>query len=168
MNQDTPLSKSAQTVQAALRSKGFAYNVQELTATTRTTQDATSALRCEVAQIVKSLLFRTATQEPILVLMSGSNRVDEKKLAKLLGMDVLKADADFTRKVTGFAIGGIPPLKDIQPHADSYRISHVFIDEDLLQFSTCWAAAGTPNAIFNLNTVDLVQLSGGKIVDIKS
>jgi prolyl-tRNA editing enzyme YbaK/EbsC (Cys-tRNA(Pro) deacylase) len=99
MNQDTPLSKSAQVVQGALRSKGFSYNVQELTATTRTAQDAASALRCEVAQIVKSLLFRTATQEPILVLMSGSNRVDEKKLTKLVGMDVLKADADFTRKL---------------------------------------------------------------------
>lgn len=154
------LSKSAQAVQLALNAKGFSYQVQELESTTRTAHDAANALGCEITQIVKSLLFRTHAEEPILTLVSGSNRVDEQKLAALVNSKVVKADADFTRKVTGFAIGGIPPL-------GLKHLKHIFIDADLMQFTTCWAAAGTPHAVFKLNTDDLMQLSGGKIVDIK-
>jgi len=165
--QDSQLSKSAQAVQTALNALGVSYVVQELPSSTRTAQDAANSIGCELSQIVKSLLFCSQTKHPILVLTSGSNRVDTQKIANLVGESVAKADADFTRRVTGFAIGGIPPLRD-HPYGGNPSISHVFIDEDLLKFTSCWAAAGTPNAVFCLTTNDLITLSGGKVVDIKS
>lgn len=104
------LSKSAQNVQDALSKKGLSFKVVELAASTRTANDAAATIGCEVAQIIKSLIFRTRdTHRPILVLASGVNRVNEKTIEMQLGEKITKADADFTREVTGFAIGGIPP-----------------------------------------------------------
>lgn len=162
MHNNKILAKSAQSVQDILVKKGLTCQVVELSASTRTAQDAANAIGCEAGQIVKSLIFKTKeTHRPVLILASGPNRVNEKVIEALLGEKILKADADFTREVTGFAIGGIPPIGHKEP------IGLIFIDEDLLRFEEIWAAAGTPNAVFNLKGKDLIEMSGGKIVSIK-
>lgn len=156
------LSKSAELVQRALCEKGLEFGVVELNASTRTANDAAMTIGCQVGQIIKSLLFRTKeTQRPVLVLASGKNRVNEEAIQKYIGEKIAKADADFTREITGFAIGGIPPLGHKNP------ISLIYIDEDLLQYEILWAAAGTPYAVFSLPAKQLQTAIGGKIVSIK-
>lgn len=156
------LTKSAQSVQDALDAKGIKCAVMELSESTRTANDAAAALKCTVGQIVKSLIFKTSsTGEPLLVLASGSNRVDEKILASFLGEKIEKADAAFVKDRTGFAIGGVPPVGHAQ------KMKEIFVDEDLLNFENVWAAAGTPNAVFEIQSKDLVDLTHGKIVSIK-
>ena len=156
------LSKSAQCVQDALSQNGLAFEVVELSSSTRTANDAATTIGCEVAQIVKSLLFRSAnTNLPVLILASGINRVNENTIERLISEKIVKADADFTREITGFAIGGVPPVGHKQ------NINLIFIDEDLLKFAKLWAAAGTPNAVFSLQSSDLEKLTGGRIVTIK-
>ncbi len=153
------LSKSAQSVQEALQKKGIDAQVLELPASTRTAEEAAKAIGCQTAQIVKSLIFRTKnSHRPILVLAGGINRVNEKTVAKAVGEEIVKADADFTREATGFAIGGIPPLGHKQQ-------IETFIDEDLFKFKEVWAAAGTPHAVFNLDSAILAGL--GKVISIK-
>jgi prolyl-tRNA editing enzyme YbaK/EbsC (Cys-tRNA(Pro) deacylase) len=93
------------------------------------------------------------------VIASGPNRVDEAKVAAALGEPIGKADAEFVRAATGFAIGGVPPLGHVQP-------SRTLIDSDLLQLPTIWAAAGTPNAVFQLSPDELVAVTGGEVADI--
>ncbi len=155
------LSKSAQSVQDVLNKKGITAKVVELPASTRTAEDAAKTIGCTVAQIVKSLIFRTKhTNRPILVLASGPNRVNEKLITQAVGEEITKADADFTRDVTGFAIGGIPPVGHKQQ-------IETFIDEDLLKLGELWAAAGTPNAVFSLDASNLENLTGGKVIPIK-
>lgn len=156
------LSKSAEVVQRALLEKGLEFKVIELATSTRTANEAATTIGCEVGQIVKSLLFRTKeTQKPVLVLASGKNRVSEEAIQKYVGEKITKADADFTREITGFAIGGIPPLGHKNPILD------VYIDEDLLQYETLWAAAGTPNAVFSLSANELQKVTRGKIASLK-
>lgn len=158
----TILAKSAQSVQAVLDKKGLECKVIELPNSTRTAQDAASSIGCDIAQIVKSLIFKTKdTNKPVLVLASGPNRVNEKIIESYINEKIIKADADFTREITGFAIGGIPPIGHKQ------KIDFIFIDEDLLKFESIWAAAGTPNAVFNLQSNDLLALTDGKPVTIK-
>ncbi len=155
-----PLSKAARSIQDALDRKGLETRVVELSSSTRTADDAARSIGCEVAQIVKSLIFRARdTGRPILVLASGANRVNEKAIAGYLGEPLAKADAEFAREATGFAIGGIPPLGHKQPIT-------TFIDKDLLTHSEVWAAAGTPNAVFCLASAALEDLTGGTIVSI--
>lgn len=137
------ISKRAQKFQDILNQRGFDLTVQELPDSTRTADDAAQALGCEKAQIVKSLVFRTSDNDPVLVLASGPNRVNEKAISKLLGANISKADADFVKAVTGFAIGGVPPLGHKQEIT-------LLVDEDLLSFAEVWAAAGTPNAVFKI------------------
>jgi len=149
-------------VQRSLFEKGLEFSVVELAASTRTANDAATNIGCQVGQIVKSLLFCTKeTKKPVLILASGINRVNEEAIQRYVGEKIVKADADFTREVTGFAIGGIPPLGHKTP------ISQVYIDEDLLQYDTIWAAAGTPYAVFKLPARELQMVTGGKIVSIK-
>jgi prolyl-tRNA editing enzyme YbaK/EbsC (Cys-tRNA(Pro) deacylase) len=156
------LSKSAESVQRALFERGLGSVVVELAASARTANDAAAAIGCQMAQIVKSLLFCTKeTQKPVLVLVSGTNRVSEHVIQKHVGEKITKADADFTREVTGFAIGGIPPLGHKNP------ISYIYIDQDLFQYETLWAAAGTPNTVFSLTASELQKATGGKVVSIK-
>lgn len=155
-----PLTKAARSIQDALDRKGVETRVVELSSSTRTADDAARSIGCEVAQIVKSLVFRTRdTGRPILVLASGANRVNEKAIAGYLGEPIAKADAEFAREATGFAIGGIPPLGHKQPIT-------TFIDKDLLAHSEVWAAAGTPNAVFCLASAALEDLTGGTIASI--
>lgn len=155
------LSKSAQSIQETLSNSGIETRVIELPASTRTAQEAANTIGCQVAQIVKSLIFRTKnSNRPILVLASGVNRVNEKTLSKLLEEKIVKADADFTREHTGFAIGGIPPVGHKQP-------IETYIDQDLLQYEELWAAAGTPHAVFKLPSSEVVKLTNGTIVSIQ-
>jgi len=154
------LSRSAQSVQNALAAKGVATEVVELPSSTRTADEAARSIGCEVGQIVKSLLFRTASDRPILILASGPNRVNEKAVAVHVGEPLLKADADFARKHTGFAIGGVPPVGHPEPLT-------TYIDEDLLQFPLVWAAAGTPNAVFSLPSSSLQLLTNGLVISVK-
>ena len=155
------LSKNAQKIQDILDEKGFSFKVLELPSNTRTAQEAADTIGCTVAQILKSLIFRTReTKKPVLVLASGINRVNEKIIARHVGEKIEKADAEFTKQVTGFAIGGIPPLGHTQ------KIM-TYIDEDLLQYDELWAAAGMPNAVFSLTPEALEKLSIGEVISIK-
>ena len=157
-----PLSSSAQKVQDLLISLGFNCKVIEFAESTRTAQEAADRAGCTLGQITKSLIFKGKTShKPILVLTSGSNRVDEKRISEYASEHIVRADADFVRTVTGFAIGGVPPLG----HAQEME---TFLDEDLLQYATVWAAAGTPNAIFELAPDDLQKMTDGKVVRVKS
>jgi prolyl-tRNA editing enzyme YbaK/EbsC (Cys-tRNA(Pro) deacylase) len=155
-----PLSASAQKVQELLAARGFSLEVRELLQPTRTAAEAAAALRCRVDQIVKSLVFRGVQSDRVLlVVASGANRVDEAKVAALVGEPIAKADATFVRARTGFAIGGVPPLG----HAE---MAHTLIDQDLLQWEEIWAAAGTPNSIFRLTPRDLLAMTDGRVVQI--
>jgi len=155
------LSKSAQSVQDVLAKKGLQFKVVELPSSTRTANEAAATIGCEVAQIVKSLVFCTQqTKKAVLVLASGANRVNESAVAEKVGEKIIKADADFARAATGFAIGGVPPVGHTEA-IDTY------IDDDLLKFKELWAAAGTPNAVFNLQSADIVSLTNGKVISIK-
>lgn len=157
----TPLSPSAQKVQDVLRAQGFDLTVIEFAESTRTAQEAAERVGCTLGQIVKSLIFRGQdTGKPILVLTSGSNRVDEKRLQAYTGEAVGRADAEFVREVTGYAIGGVPPLGHARP-------METYLDEDLLQYEVVWAAAGTPKAVFALTPADLQKMTGGKAVRVK-
>ena len=156
-----PLKDSARRVQAALAAAGFDLEVREFPAGTRTSAEAAAAIGCQVGQIAKSLVFRAKTTDrPVLVVASGANRVDEKALAALAGEPIGRADADFVRRETGFAIGGVPPLGHATPPL-------AFIDRDLLAFEEIWAAAGTPNAVFRLTPDALSALTGGRVADLK-
>lgn len=155
-----PLKPSAARVQETLRAGGYANEVIELTQTARSAAEAAAAIGCTVAQIVKSLVFKGAdTGSPVLVLASGTNRVNERALAALIGEAVVRPDAEYVREQTGFAIGGIPPLGHRAPLA-------TFIDEDLLQYETIWAAAGHPHAVFRLTPAELVSMTGGVVARI--
>jgi Cys-tRNA(Pro) deacylase len=149
-------SPSALKVQAAL---GPRFEVLEFDAGTRTAEDAAAAIGCKVAEIAKSLVFRAASGRPVLVVASGGHRVDEKKIAELVGEAVAQADADFVREATGFAIGGVPPLGHKTKPI-------VLIEESLFNFDEIWAAAGTPNAVFRLTPSDLIELTGGRMVAV--
>jgi len=154
-------SSSVERVQSALRDRGVNAEVLELAASTRTAADAASALGCEVAQIAKSLVF-AAGDRHVLVIASGVNRVDEGKLAALFGEPLARANAAAVRELTGFAIGGVPPL------AHQREPAAVFIDEDLLAHDVIWAAAGSPNAVVRLTAEELIAISGGRVGAIKN
>lgn len=155
------LSPSARRVQEVLEDLGVSSRVTEMSATTRSAQDAARAVGCEVGQIAKSLVFKGASShKAVLVVASGANRVNEKALSRLLGEPVRKADADFVREATGFAIGGVPPVGHPQPLT-------VFIDEDLFHYADIWAAAGTPQAVFKLTAQELLRITGGRVICVK-
>ncbi|RLT45082.1 MAG: YbaK/EbsC family protein [Chloroflexi bacterium] len=156
------LSSSAQRVQAALAGHGIGLQVVEMPASTRSATEAAAAVGCDVAQIAKSLIFRSKQSDrPVLVVVCGVNRVDEGKVAALIGEAIGKADADFVRARTGFAIGGVPPIG----HTEALT---TLIDADLLAFDAIWAAAGTPNAVFRLHPSELLAITGGQVADVKS
>lgn len=155
----TELSASAQRVQAALEQSGLTLEVVELPASTRTAVDAARAIGCQVGQIAKSLVFRTRSARPILVIASGSNRVDVEAVGALIGESIGMADADFVRQHTGFAIGGVPPLGHDKP-------LKTYVDQDLLGYEVIWAAAGTPHAVFRLTPSDLVKMTGGQVAAV--
>lgn len=155
------LGSSVKKVQQTLKSLGFSDEIVVFPDSTRTAIEAAQAVGCSLGQIVKSLVFRGAqSQKPVLALVSGANRVNEKRLSSLVGEDIEKADADFVRQHTGFAVGGVPPVG----HAT--RIA-TFIDRDLLQYDEIWAAAGSPHAVFRLTPGDLQSMAGGEVVTLQ-
>lgn len=140
---------------------GDGYRVVEFDDSTRTAADAAAAIGCEVARIAKSIIFRAAgSGRAVLVIASGVNRVDEKRIAALLGEKIGRADADFIRERTGFTIGGVPPVGHATP-------SVAFIDRDLANYPTLWAAGGTPNAVFEVGFEELVSMADGTIADVR-
>lgn len=155
------LSANARRVQAALQESGFACHVVEMKDTTRSALEAAQAIGCKVEQIAKSLVFRGVQSDmAIVVVTSGANRVNEKKLENVVSESIEKPDADFVREKTGFSIGGVPPL------GHRTRIK-VFIDQDLLQYDEIWAAAGTPNAVFKLTPRQLQDMTEGQVISVK-
>ena len=156
----TQLKDSAQQVQNKLFELGYTNKVVELPDSTRTAQEAADAIGCEVAHIAKSIVFRLVkSDKPLLVVASGANRVNEKKLGNQLNEILGKADADFVRDHTGFVIGGVPPLGHKEPII-------TLIDEDLFQYKEIWAAAGHPKAVFPLTPEQLVDITKGQVVSI--
>lgn len=162
INKRKTLSPSAQKVQDKLRILGFDCTVIEFVESTRTSAEAATRIGCTLGQIAKSLVFRgQATGKPILVIASGSNRVDEAKISQYFREPIGRADADFVRATTGFAIGGVPPVGHVHP-------LETYLDEDLLQYEKIWAAAGTPNSVFELTPAALGKMTGGKVVRVKT
>jgi len=158
----TDLGPSVRRVQEALAAAGGGHTVVALEQSARTSAQAASAVGCKVDQIAKSLVFRgDQSQRAVLVITSGGNRVDERKVAALIAEPVGRADADFVRQRTGFAIGGVAPIA----HAESLTI---LIDEDLMRWPEIWAAAGHPNTVFKLTPDDLVRMTGGRVAEVKS
>lgn len=149
-------SEGALRVQAIL---GQDYRVLEFEQSTHTSAEAAAAIGCDVARIAKSLVFKAADGGPVLVVASGTNRVDEKKVAALLGQKIARADPDFVLRHTGFPVGGVPPVGHRTRPA-------TWLDQDLRQFETLWAAAGSPNAVFELTPDDLVRLTGAAFADV--
>jgi prolyl-tRNA editing enzyme YbaK/EbsC (Cys-tRNA(Pro) deacylase) len=156
------LSASAQKVQDALRALGFAHEVVESPEPARTAAEAARLVKCDVGQIAKSLVFKTGTTgRAVLVVTSGANKVNEWRVGVLLKETLEKAPPAFVREHAGFAVGGIPPLGHAKP-------METFIDEDLLQHGTIWAAGGTPNALFAMPPADLVAMTGGRVIKVKA
>jgi prolyl-tRNA editing enzyme YbaK/EbsC (Cys-tRNA(Pro) deacylase) len=155
------LSSSAQKIQDILNSLGSDFQVIEFSGSTRTAQEAADRVGCQLGQIVKSMIFRgQVSNKGILILTSGANRVDEKKVSQYVQESIGRADPGFVRTMTGYAIGGVPPVGHAHP-LDTY------IDEDLMQYATVWAAAGTPNAVFEISSSGLAKITLGKIVRVK-
>jgi prolyl-tRNA editing enzyme YbaK/EbsC (Cys-tRNA(Pro) deacylase) len=158
---DTALPAAAQRVQDALAASGLDGQVRIMPDSTRTAEEAAAAIGTSVAQIAKSIVFRAMQSgRAVLVVTSGVNRVDERKVAALLGEPLGKADADFVRQKTGYAIGGVPPLAHEETPV-------VFLDENLFKFEGIWAAAGTPKAVFPLTPVQLAAITGATPADIR-
>lgn len=158
-----PLHPTAERFAASTKSLGLEVEIRQFEATTRTAEDAARAIGCGVGQIVKSLVF-LVDGEAVLALVSGPNRLDEKKLAALCGVGkkkVKRADTDKVREITGYAIGGVPPFA----HAKKLE---TFIDEDFRQYDVVWAAGGTSNAVFAIAPDELARVTGGQAVALKS
>ena len=155
------LPAAAQRVQDALDAQATGLTVVEMPDSTRTAVEAANACGCEIGQIAKSMLFRTKnTDRPIMVIASGTNRVNERRVGRAVGEKIARADAAFVREKTGFAIGGVPPVgHDVPPI--------VVIDRDLNAHGEIWAAAGTPFAVFRLEPETLVRITQGTVADVR-
>jgi prolyl-tRNA editing enzyme YbaK/EbsC (Cys-tRNA(Pro) deacylase) len=152
--------KSTDRVRTAAEAKGLRLAIRDMPQSTRTAEEAAAAVGTTVGQIVKSLVFRKAESgEPVLVLVSGANRVDQKAIKAVIGEALERIDADAVRALTGFAIGGVAPLGSLAPLA-------TFMDADLLRFETVWAAAGAPNAVFEVDPKALAEATGAKVVAV--
>lgn len=159
MKPETKLPESAQRVADMLRRIGHGQPVVLLPASGRTSAEAAACLGCRVAEIAKSIIFRRlADDTAVMVVASGANRVDEGKVAALVG-PLGKADASFVRAHTGYAIGGVCPIGHL-------RETLVLVDEDLLGFASIWAAAGHPHAVFALSPQELLAMTGAQAVDV--
>ena len=157
---ESKLRKSARRVQDYMNANGFSFDVQELPGSTRTAKEAADSVGCQVAQIAKSLVFKNKTTgDPVLVVASGTNRVDLKKIQTATGLKLGRADGNYVKEKVGFAIGGIPP-------AGHNRPLETILDPDLKQYDVIWAAAGTPFAVFKLNPADLQPLTGGRWIEL--
>ena len=146
-------------MQEALRARGIAVEIRQFPESTRTAVEAAAAIGTSVGQIVKSLVFLRGA-EPVLALVSGTNRLAMPRLAALVGGEVGKADAAAVRQATGYAIGGVPPIGFPAP-------IRTYLDRDLLQYDEVWAAAGTPHHVFPIAPADLVRIAAATVADLK-
>ena len=154
------LKPAAQRVQDALRDKGLDAQVRHMPQATRSADEAAAACGCSVGQIVKSLVFRGAVSgTPYLLLVSGANRVNQADIAQVIGEALRRPDANDVRDITGFAIGGIPPLGHSTPLA-------TYMDAALLDYALVWAAAGTPDAVFPIAPQRLAAAAGASIISV--
>ena len=152
------MKASVQRVADALAQLGIQVEITEFSESTRTADEAAAAVNSTVGQIVKSLVFLVGEQ-PVLAMVSGANRVDTDKLARVAGGPVARANADLVRAATGFSIGGVPPVG----HA---TLLPTYLDRDLLQYDRVWAAAGTPNAVFPIAPDELQRITGAIVADL--
>ncbi len=154
------LPKSARRVKLAVDDLKLAARIVCHEVTSRTAEDAAAACQCDVGQIIKSMVFQGKTSEkPYLILVSGKNRVNEKAVAKRIGEALVRPDAKFVREVTGYAIGGVPPVG----HAT--RLT-TYLDEDLLAFQTAWGAAGTPECVMELDVRALQAATLAEVIAV--
>lgn len=152
---------SVQRVQETLQILGSDSQIVVFSGSTRTAQEAADQIGCQLGQIVKSLIFQgQESGEAVMVLTSGVNRVDEKKIGRYLGEPIGRANPAFVHKITGFAIGGVPPLALFNP-------VKTYIDEDLMHYPTVWAAAGAPNAVFEIGSSELVEITHAEVVRVR-
>jgi prolyl-tRNA editing enzyme YbaK/EbsC (Cys-tRNA(Pro) deacylase) len=152
-------SPSVERVRDALSRAGLGPTIVELPGAARTAKAAAEYLGCEVGQIANSLVFRAAASDrALLVMSSGAKRVDLARLAALVGEPVDKADAEFVRRETGFAIGGVPP--------GGHGLAHAFVERSLAPYRELWAAAGHPHTVFRLTYDELVRITSGAQADL--
>jgi prolyl-tRNA editing enzyme YbaK/EbsC (Cys-tRNA(Pro) deacylase) len=153
-------ARSTDRVRAAALAARLAIDIREMPQSTRTAAEAANACGCSVAQIVKSLIFKRATSgEPVLLLVSGKNRVDEEAVKSAIGDTLARMDANEVRAQTGFAIGGVAPLGSLCP-------LKTYIDADLLEFETVWAAAGAPHAVFEVSPKKLAEATAATVIKV--
>jgi prolyl-tRNA editing enzyme YbaK/EbsC (Cys-tRNA(Pro) deacylase) len=156
------LKPAPRRVQQAADALGLTIGVVEMAQSTRTAEEAAAACGCAVGQIIKSLVFRgRQSGKPVLLLVSGANRVDQAGVAAAIGEALDRPDAAFVREVTGFAIGGIPPFGHAQPLP-------TWFDKDLLKYETVWAAAGSPEVVFEVDPRWLAEVIGAGVIDVKA
>jgi prolyl-tRNA editing enzyme YbaK/EbsC (Cys-tRNA(Pro) deacylase) len=154
------LSRSSRRVRDALLALDLPADIHRLADSTRTAPEAAAAVGCELGAIVKSLVMRgTASGDPVLALVSGANRADEARLAEAFGEPIERPDAAYVREVTGYSIGGIPPVGHPAP-------LRTLLDEDLLRYETVWAAAGHPHAVFPIAPAVLAQKTGATVTRV--
>jgi Cys-tRNA(Pro) deacylase len=154
------MSSGADVFQKKIDFLGLKLKIVSLPQSTRTAVEAARAVGCQLGQIAKSIVFQSEKGNPVLVIASGANRIDEKKLEKVLGEKIKKADADFVRQETGFVVGGVPPF------GHKKKIT-TFIDKDLFNFSEIWAAAGDSFSVFKTTASELVKISGAVVFEVK-
>jgi prolyl-tRNA editing enzyme YbaK/EbsC (Cys-tRNA(Pro) deacylase) len=161
--EDAESGGSAERVRAALAALGHPDTIIEVPAKARTARGAAEAVGCTVAQIAKSIVFRTEEEpgRPVLVMASGANRVDPAKAAAALGVALRQADPDWVRRTTGFAIGGVAPVGHLTRPL-------TLLDADLLLLDPVWAAAGAPHLVFRTTTAELRRMSGGAVHSVKA
>lgn len=153
------MAGGSERVKQFLLEKKIEAEVRELDKSTRTSRMAAEALSCDVMKIAKSIVFTNAST--VVVVTSGDMRVDDTKLAKLLGHEVFIADADSVRKRTGYVIGGVPPF----PHKQEVK---VFLDRSLSRCDYVWTAAGTPNSVFKIRVEAMKEILGSDFVELSS
>jgi prolyl-tRNA editing enzyme YbaK/EbsC (Cys-tRNA(Pro) deacylase) len=152
--------RSQDRVKHAAEKAGLDITVLEMPQSTRTAEEAAAACGCAVGQIVKSLVFKRADNgRPVLLLVSGANRVDLDKVAGVIGSELQRADADYVRAETGFAIGGVAPIGSTTPIA-------TYMDEDLLAHDAIWAAAGKANSLFRTEPAPLARAAGAQVISV--
>ena len=152
--------RSVDRVAAALDDLGLGGRARELPESTRTAAEAGAAVGCEVGQIVKSLVFRVpATDEAVLVLASGSTRVDVARLTAVVGSPVEQGSGAFVRERTGFAIGGVAPVGLTAP-------VRTYVERGVLAWPRVWAAAGSPRTVFDATPDELLSATGASVVDV--
>jgi prolyl-tRNA editing enzyme YbaK/EbsC (Cys-tRNA(Pro) deacylase) len=155
------MMRSVDRVREAAEAAGVAIDIRTMPDTTRTAEQAAAACGVGLGQIVKSLVFRnTGSGQPVLILVSGENRVDQAAVAAQVGEALERMDAKAVREVTGFAIGGVAPFGSIRPIS-------VLMDADLLAYDVVWAAAGAPNAVFAIAPQALADATNARIVPVR-